>query len=104
MATLKSGRSLRTGHPIFSPNRKILLDWIGVTLYCKTSSKYPISCGSVAIVFPLEDNRTVTTQWYIEVCLPQVFEQFGEYRHRSGIHVFFFHRLESMDFLNNSGV
>lgn len=67
--------------------------------------------GPVAVI-PLEDQRTVTSLWYTETCLPQAFEQLGEDRPKSGTRGIFFHQdnapahtaARTMDFLNNSGV
>lgn len=67
--------------------------------------------GPVAVI-PLEDRRTVTSQWYTEVCLPQAFEQLDEERPKCGTRGIFFHQdnapahtaARTMDFLNKSGV
>lgn len=67
--------------------------------------------GPVAVI-PLEDRRTVTSQWYSEVCLPQAFQQLAEDRPRSGTRGILFHQdnapahtaARTLDFLQTSGV
>lgn len=67
--------------------------------------------GPVAVI-PLEDRRTVTSEWYSEVCLPQAFGELDSERPRSGVRGILFHQdnapahtaARTMDYLTTSGV
>lgn len=67
--------------------------------------------GPVAVI-PLEDRRTITSEWYCEVCLPQAFGELNSERPRSGVRGILFHQdnapahsaARTMDYLTTSGV
>ncbi|KAL4716055.1 hypothetical protein ACJJTC_002820 [Scirpophaga incertulas] len=67
--------------------------------------------GPVGVI-PLEDHRTVTSQWYCEVCLPQAFEELSNERPSTGVRGILFYQDNApahtaariMDYLTNSGV
>lgn len=43
-------------------------------------------------VIPLEDLKTVTSEWYQEVCLPRDFGELNSERSRSGVCGILFHQ------------
>lgn len=67
--------------------------------------------GPVAVI-SLEDRKTVNSQWYSEVCLPQAFQELSVSRPSSGTRGIIFHQdnapahtaARTMEFLNKSGV
>ena len=55
----------------------------------RSASKQMIACffakfGHVAII-PLEDRKTVTADWYVNHCLPKIFQAWRKRRPRSGV-------------------
>lgn len=69
-------------------------------------------CSGPVAVIPLEDRKTVTADWYTEVCLPQVFEKLCSDRPRSGLRGILLHHdnatphtaAKTLNFLHESGV
>lgn len=67
--------------------------------------------GPVAVI-PLEDRKTVTSEWYSEVCLPKAFGELSSERPRSGVRGILFHQdnapahtaARTVDYLATSGV
>lgn len=67
--------------------------------------------GPVAVI-PLEDQKTVTSQWYSEVCLPQAFQELNVSRPSTKTRGIIFHQdnapahtaARTMDFLSKSRV
>lgn len=67
--------------------------------------------GPVAVI-PLEDQKTVTSQWCSEVCLPQAFQELNVSRPSTGTRGIIFHQdnatahtaARTMDFFSKSGV
>ena len=60
-----------------------------------SASKKMIACffakfGQVATI-PLEDRKTVTADWYVNHCLPKVFQAWCERRPRTGVRGLLFH-------------
>ncbi len=63
-------------------------------------------------VVPLEEQRTVTANWYVDVCMSAVFKELKKARPGTGIYGVLLHHdnalahtaVTTLDFLNESGV
>ena len=82
----------------------------------RSASKQMIACffakfGHVATI-PLEDRKTVTADWYVNYCLPKIFQAWCKWRPRTGVRGLLLHHdnasahaaAVTLDFLSASDI